>query len=80
MVHDEAELGRTTECIAQAAELYAGLCDLQLVPMLSYDILDSGVHVAVYGNGTQIAGNMNDQPVQWQGETLAPWGYIIRKA
>ena len=61
--------------IKEAAEIYAPLADLQTICIQSYEILENGVHVVTYEDGTVLYGNFNDTEVLWNGNLLKPWGY-----
>jgi len=61
--------------IKEAAEIYAPLADKQLVYMHSYEIMENGVHIAAYEDGSLLYGNFNDAEITYNGIKLEPWGY-----
>ncbi len=72
--NDEA-LTRSVAWIKEGLELYAPFADKQFVFMKSYEILDNGIQIATYEDGTALYGNFNDYEVTYNGITLEPWGY-----
>ena len=76
---DNASMNHAVSLIANEAEKYAKLADLQLVYMRDYILHDNGVEEAVYCNGTRMIGNFSDQTVSFEGHTLAPWSWVLVK-
>lgn len=76
---DNASMHYAASQIADAAREYETLRDLQLVYMRNYEVLDGGIEVATYCNGTRIVGNFSDSEVSFAGQTIAPFGCVILK-
>ena len=71
----DEQLEQSVAWIKEAAEVYAPFAEKQLIFMDSYDILDNGLEIATYADGSILCGNFNDQPVDYQGTIIEPWGY-----
>lgn len=77
----EEDMKRSVECVKTAYEEYKPLRDLQLVYMNGYDVLDGGIEVASYADGTRVVGNFSEETRKFEGKEIKPFGYaVIRKA
>jgi len=76
---DNASMNYATALIAEEAEKYARVADLQLVYMKDYIVYENGVEEAIYCNGKRMIGNFNDEPVNFRGHTLKPWELVIEE-
>ena len=68
-------LSNSVGYIKKALELYAPFAEKQLIFMQSYDILDNGLEIAAYEDGTAVCGNFTDKPQSYNGITIEPWEY-----
>lgn len=73
---DNASMNYAASLIAADLKEYEALQDLQLVYMRDYQVLESGIQVATYCDGTRMIGNFSDSEGHFEGYTLAPWGYV----
>ena len=73
----EEELRESVACIKRAAEEYAPLADLQLCFIDRYEILDGGIEVAHYENGSRIVGNFAETAQTYEGRTLEAGELLI---
>ncbi|MBQ7089525.1 MAG: hypothetical protein IJN82_00230, partial [Clostridia bacterium] len=69
------EITRSVALIKEALEIYAPFAEKQLIFMQSYDILDNGLEIAAYEDGTAVCGNFTDKPQTYNGITIEPWEY-----
>lgn len=76
---DNASMNRAAQIIADSLREYEQLRDLQLVHMKDYELLDNGIHVATYFDGTRMIGNFSDQEVVFENHVIAPFGCVITK-
>lgn len=76
---DNKSLEFATSVIAKATKDYSSLADLQLTFMKDYLIHKNGIEEAIYENGTRIIGNFSDNAVSFDGDTIEPWGYVIKR-
>lgn len=76
---DNASVDFAAQCIADSIRETQELTDLQCTYMKEYDVLENGIEVATYENGTRIVGNFSDTPASFEGHTLAPWGHLVLK-
>ena len=65
-----------TGLIAESLKEYAPFADLQLTYMRDYEVLDNGIHIATYDDGTRIVGNYSDTAQDYEGQKLLPYAYI----
>ena len=72
---NQEALTRSVAWIKEALEIYRPFAEKQTVFMRSYEILENGLQIATYEDGSAVCGNFTDQPVTYQGITLEPWGY-----
>jgi hypothetical protein len=42
-------------------------------------VLENGIEVATYCDGTRMIGNFSDQPVSFDGHTIEAWGCVLTK-
>ncbi len=73
----DEELRQSVLKIREAADEQASLADLQLVYMSRYDVLEDGIEVATYENGTRIVGNFSDTEKIFEGKTVGAYGYVV---
>lgn len=64
--------------IARGCDEYAPLADRQLVFMKDYTVLDNGIHVAEYADGVRMIGNFGETSVDFEGDRIEAYGYIIK--
>lgn len=76
---DNGSMDYATGLIAESLKEYAPFADLQLTYMRDYEVLDNGIHIATYYDGTRIVGNYSDTAQDYEGQKLLPYGYIWRK-
>ena len=69
------EITHAASMIKKALEVYAPAAEKQTVFMHSYEMLENGVHIATYEDGSILYGNFNDTVVTHNGIELEPWGY-----
>lgn len=73
----EEDMKRSVACVKEAYEEYKPLRRLQLVYMDAYDMLDGGIEVATYADGTRVVGNFSEEPKEFEGRTIEPFGYTL---
>ena len=73
---DNASMQEAAGMIAASAKEYESVRDLQLVYMKEYEVLEGGIEVATYCNGTRIVGNFSEKPATFEGRTLEPFGCL----
>ena len=76
---DNASMNHAVSLIAASMKEYEALQDLQLVYMRDYQVLENGIEVATYCDGTRMIGNFSDQPVSFDGHTIEAWGCVLTK-
>ena len=76
---DNASMNHAAALIAEAAKSYADECHMQLQYMKDYEVLDNGIEIATYENGTRMIGNFNDHPAEFEGWTLEPWSSVTEQ-
>ena len=76
---DNASLAYAAKVIAESCREYEALRDLQLVYMKEYDVLDGGIQVATYCDGTRMVGNFSDVALSFEGHTVEPFDYLLLK-
>ena len=74
---DNASMNHAVSLIAASMKEYEALQDLQLVYMRDYQVLENGIEVATYCDGTRMIGNFSDKEQTYEGITLAPFGYSV---
>ena len=74
---DNASMNHAVSLIAASMKEYEALQDLQLVYMRDYQVLENGIEVATYCDGTRMIGNFSDMEQTYEGITLAPFGYSV---
>ncbi len=70
------ELKRSVAKIKEGLDNYKPFADRQFVFMRDY-IVDGDIEIAVYEDGVRVIGNFSDTPKEFEGKTIAPFGYII---
>ena len=73
---DNGSMDYATGLIAESLKEYAPFADLQLTYMRDYEVLDNGIHIATYYDGTRIVGNYSDAEQDYEGQKLLPYAYI----
>ena len=63
--------------IKEAADEQTLFADKQLLFMRRYDILEGGIEIATYEDGSRVVGNFSDSAKDFEGNTVAPWGYLV---
>ena len=63
--------------IKEAADEQTVFADKQLLFMRRYDILEDGIEIATYEDGSRVVGNFSDSAKDFEGNTVAPWGYLV---
>ena len=63
--------------IKEACDEQLSLADKYLLFMDRYDILDNGIEIATYSDGSRIVGNFTDAPTVYEGNTIPAWGYVV---
>ena len=53
------------------------LRDLQLVYMQDYQVLENGIEIVTYADGTRMIGNFSRQEQIYEGHCLPPFGYVV---
>lgn len=76
---DNASMNHAVSLIAESAKEYEALRDLQLVYMRDYQVLENGIEVATYCDGTRMIGNFSDQTVTFEGTVISPFGWVAEK-
>ena len=76
---DNASMNHAVSLITASMKEYEALQDLQLVYMRDYQVLENGIEVATYCDGTRMIGNFSDQPVSFDGHTIEAWGCVLTK-
>ena len=69
-VDSEENLRRSVSHIARAASEYLPRADQQFVYMRNYEVLDGGIEVATYEDGSRIVGNFSDTDATYDGHTV----------
>lgn len=73
---DEA-LSYSVSKIREAEKEYAPLADKQFLYIARYDVLDGGIEVCTYEDGSKIVGNFSDKTAIYDNKEIAPYGYIV---
>ena len=63
--------------IKEACDEQLSLCDKQLLFMDRYDILEGGIEVATYSDGSRIVGNFADEAQDFEGTCVPAKGYVV---
>ncbi len=66
-------IARSVRLIKEALEIYTPFAEKQLIFMRSYDILDNGLEIATYEDGSAVCGNFSDATVTHNGVPIEPW-------
>lgn len=74
---DNASLNHAARLIAASIKENEDLSELQLTYIKDYLLCDSGIEVAIYEDGTRIAGNFSDKEQDYEGNTIAPFDYAV---
>ena len=73
----DGEIEAAARYIKEGMDIYEPLMALQSEYMVRYDKLQNGLHIATYGNGTRVVGNMSEKEVNFEGQMLPPYGWEI---
>ena len=76
---DNASMNHAASLIAAGAKEYEALRDLQLVYMRDYQVLENGIEVVTYCDGTRMIGNFSNQAVTFEGTRIKPFDCIIKR-
>lgn len=74
---DNASLNNAAQVIADSIRENEDLRDLQLVYMQDYQVLENGIEIVTYADGTRMIGNFNRQEQIYEGHCLPPFGYVV---
>lgn len=74
---DNASMNFAAKVIADGLREYEAVRDLQLTYMANYEVLDGGIEVATYCDGTRIVGNFSDSEGSFEGHVIAPYGSLV---
>ncbi len=77
LAYNEQDLKITAEKIREGEDILEKLADKQLLFMERYDILDGGIKVVTYSDGSKIIGNSSASEQCYEGRRIAPYSYII---
>lgn len=75
----DEQLKYSVSQIKQALDEYKPLCDNQLSFITAYKFIGDDLQVAEYDNGVKIVGNFSEKTAEYNGEKIAPFGYIVIK-
>ncbi len=73
----DEELSEAVSAIRKGMDEYLPLAEKQLLYMTDYTFEENGIQVAHYSDGSRIAGNFSDKAQQYEGQSVAPWEYIV---
>ena len=74
---DNGSLNYAAQAIADSIRENEDLRDLQLVYMQDYQVLENGIEIVTYADGTRMIGNFNRQEQIYEGHCLPPFGYVV---
>lgn len=74
---NDEDLEKSVSRIKAALDDYKPLSRLQTVYMDRYDLLENGLEVAYYGDGTRIVGNFGSEVQIFDGQKVQPLDYAI---
>ena len=76
--NNDDDLRKCVSHIKHGCDQYAPLADRQLVFMTDYTVHNNGIHVAVYEDGMRMIGNFSDTALNYEGDVIEPYGYILK--
>jgi hypothetical protein len=74
-IDDEKQLDQVTDIIAKSYDHYKEVSRLQSVFMDRYDIIEEGVKLVTYHDGTRLVSNHNDRDITFEGHSVAARSY-----
>ena len=72
----DADVERTADAIAEGEREHRALHEKQFLFMTRYDFITETLHAVTYSDGSRMVGNYSDAPAEFEGKTVAPFGYI----
>ena len=66
----EEDLRESVAYVAAAAKEYLPRADKQFVFMKNYEVLDGGIEVATYEDGSRVVGNFSEVDAVYEGHTV----------
>ena len=76
---DNASVDFAAQLVADGIRENEDLRDMQLTYMKDYEILEDGIEVVTYCDGTRIAGNFSEKEAVFEGRVIAPFGWAVLK-
>jgi hypothetical protein len=73
----EEDMKRSVAAIKASLEDYKPLRHLQLLYMDRYEVLENGLEVATYSNGTRLVGNFSSVAQTYGAHTVEPYDYLM---
>lgn len=74
---NDEELRESVAAVKKAADEYALHADRQLVYMKRYDILDNGIEIATYEDGSRMIGNFTNEDIKYESYTVTAMDFIV---
>ena len=73
----DEDMMESVEAVFAAASEYSALCDRQLVFFEWYKKLENGLRIMRYEDGVEVAANLTDATLFWQGVEIEPHSYKV---
>ena len=76
-IDSDEDMKKSVQAVAQALQEYAPLADKQFVYMARYDVLENGLEIATYADGSRMIGNFSEKTQTFEDRKIPAYGYIV---